>query len=193
MADEKEQFVAHVECEEIFFTCTCSLSKSLCACPQRTCTCGTCMSAQYVELFSAGYTVTNVGWLHSRLFSQSVTIADLNNGAQSESDMVLVTPMAPGAVIRAMLPQQIVTRQAPKVSPINMVYLKAVSRENSKYAKTFTLRHIHTTNVLNSDDELIKEKLGGDLKDCGDFDVGYVQGPGNRVVTIRTEENLSDV
>ena len=87
------------------------------------------------------------------------------------------------------------TRQPPKVSPIDKVFLKAVSKKNSRDAKTFTLRHLDTTQVSDSDDlkELIKDKLGGDVKDCDDFDVGYVQGPGDRVLTIRTKEDLADV
>ena len=131
-------------------------------------------------------------------FSQSVAVIDLNDGTQGGNGtirQVLVTPMAPGASVRAMPPQTVVTRRPPKVSQINKVFLKAVTKENSKCAKTFTLRHINTSHVSNSDDlkELIKEKLGGDVKDCDDFDVGYVQGPGDRVVTIRTEEDLADV
>ena len=133
-------------------------------------------------------------------FSQSVAVIDLNNGAQAGNGtirQVLVTPMAPGVGITAAqmphAPRR--TRQPPKVSPIDKVFLKAVSKENSRDVKTFTLRHIDTTQVSDSDDlkELIKDKLGGDVKDCDDFDVGYVQGPGDRVVTIRTEEDLADV
>ena len=133
-------------------------------------------------------------------FSQSVAVIDLNNGAQAGNGtirQVLVTPMAPGVGITAAqmphAPRR--TRQPPKVSPIDKAFLKAVSKENSKDVKTFTLRHIDTTQVSDSDDlkELIKDKLGGDVKDCDDFDVGYVQGPGDRVVTIRTEEDLADV
>ena len=81
------------------------------------------------------------------------------------------------------------------MSPIDKVFLKAVSKVNSKDAKTFTLRHIDTIQVSDSDDlkELIQEKLGGDILECDEFDVGYVLGPGDRVVTIRTEEDLADV
>ena len=77
------------------------------------------------------------------------------------------------------------------MSPIDRVFLKAVSKENSKDAKTFTLRHIDTAQISDSDDlkELIKEKLGGNIKECDDFDVGYVQSPGDRVVMIRTNED----
>ena len=75
------------------------------------------------------------------------------------------------------------------------VFLKAVSKENLKDAKTFTLCNIDTAQVVNSDDlkEHIKEKLGDHVKECDYFDVGYDQGPGDRVITIRTEEDLADV
>ena len=99
-------------------------------------------------------------------FSQSMAVIDLNNGAQAGNGtirQVLVTPIAPGVGIIAAMPHAR-THQSPKVSPIDKVFLKAISNENSKDAKTFTLRHIDTTQVSDSDDlkELIKDKLGGD-------------------------------
>ena len=78
---------------------------------------------------------------------------------------------------------------------INKVYLKAFSKENSKDAKTFTLRHINTTKVSTSDElkKFIKQQLGNDVNDWEDFDVGYVQGTGDRVITIRSKEDLADI
>ena len=51
--------------------------------------------------------------------------------------------------------------------------------------RLYTLRHIRDIHDLK--ELIIKVKLGGNVKDCDDFDVGYVQGPGDRVVTIRTK------
>ena len=116
-------------------------------------------------------------------FSQSVAVIDLNDGTQTGSGairQVLVTPVVAGARATATgvpAPQAaIVTHRPPKVFPIDKVFLKVVSKENSKDAKTFTLRNIDIAQVSNSDDlkELIKEKLGDDVKDCDYFDVGYV-------------------
>ena len=138
---------------------------------------------------------------HSR-FSQSVAVINLNNGIQTGNGtirQVLVTPVVTRDRANATgvpAPQAaIVTHWPPKVFPIDKVFLKAVSKENSKEAKTFTLRNIDTAQVSNSDDlkELIKEKLGDDVKDCDYFDVGYIQRPGDRVIMIRTEEDLADV
>lgn len=65
-------------------------------------------------------------------FSQSVAVVDLNNGTQTGNGIirqVLATPTGPGAGITAMLPQ---TRRPLKESPIDKVFLKAVSKEISR-------------------------------------------------------------
>ena len=85
----------------------------------------------------------------NQCFSQSVAVINFNNGARAGNGtirQVIVTPMALGVGITAAMPHAH-TRQPPKVSPIEKVFLKAVSKENSSDVKTFTLCHIDTPQV----------------------------------------------
>ena len=124
-------------------------------------------------------------------FSQSVAVIDLNTGTQRNAGrQVIVTPITSGPAR-----QQAHVAMVDRHSSIDKVFLKAVSKENSKKSKTFTLRHVNTTKVSTSGElmKLIKEQLGNDVNDWEDFDVGYVQGTGDRVVTIRSKEDLADI
>ena len=125
-------------------------------------------------------------------FSQSLAVIDLSNGKQAGSGafrQVLVTPVSTGLTHPAV-PQTVVNRPN-RPAPIDKVFLKAVSKANAKEVKTFTLRHINTTRVSNSDElkKLIKQQLGSDVKDWENFDVGYVQGTCDRVITIRSRKD----
>ena len=118
-----------------------------------------------MPLFVVYSTISRTMAGHSS-FSQSVPVIDLNNGNQrSAGRQVIVTPITSTPQTAAM--QQAHVAVVNRRSSIDKVFLKAVSKENSKDAKTFALRHINTTKVSTSDElkKCIKQQLGNDVND----------------------------
>ena len=123
--------------------------------------------------------------------STPLTVVSMNNGS--------VTTQASGAGIRRILitplgqPGQMSTQLVPPV--IDKVLLTAAAKTGKKKDKLFILYRINTSQVCMCDElkKLIKKQLCDNVIAWEEFDVGYINKWGEKVISIRSAEDLLEV
>lgn len=108
-------------------------------------------------------------------------------GSNYPGGRVTVTPLGPVGQQPRLIGQ---TAASP--STIRKILLKAVSKDNARDSKLFTLRNVKPSSIISCDSlrNLIRSQLSNDIvKGC--FDVGIVQN--NSAVSFRSPEDIAEV
>ncbi len=132
------------------------------------------MAASSQKISSSGYSV--------QMISPQTTISGTN---------VTVHALSGREVPRQMLISPLQSR--PPVQVIAKILLKCTRKENKKESRNFYLRNINPSTVTTTAalKTLIKAQLSSELDK--EFDIGYEEGKGTVVVSIRSSDDLCEL